>query len=46
VKRIQALKNDGAKVKGQHWGKAKTVGDVAVEAAQSAKDRLAISGGK
>jgi hypothetical protein len=44
VKRLEALKSDGAKVEGPHWGKAKTVGDVAEEAAVAAKERLMISG--
>lgn len=44
VKRLEALKTDGAKVEGSHWGKAKTVGDVAEEAAVAAKERLMISG--
>lgn len=46
VKRLEALKGDQGKVKGPHWGKAKTVGQVADEAAMSAKERLTISGGK
>jgi HEAT repeat protein len=44
VKRLEALKTDGAKVEGPHWGKSKTVGDVAEEAAVAAKERLMISG--
>ncbi len=46
VKRIAALKGDQGKIKGPHWGKVKTVGQVADEAMLSAKERLAITGGK
>ncbi|MEY4509347.1 MAG: hypothetical protein RLZZ450_1469 [Pseudomonadota bacterium] len=44
VKRIEALAGDKAGVKGPRWGKTKTVGDVASEAATAAKQRLAQPG--
>jgi hypothetical protein len=46
VKRIEALAGDKASVKGPRWGKTKTVGDVASEAATAAKQRLAQPGAK
>jgi hypothetical protein len=46
VKRIEALTGDKASVKGPRWGKTKTVGDVASEAATAAKQRLAQPGAK
>jgi hypothetical protein len=46
LKRIEALSSDKANVKGPRWGKTKTVGDVATEAAASAKQRLAQPGAK
>ncbi|MDB4975287.1 MAG: hypothetical protein JWN48_3628 [Myxococcaceae bacterium] len=46
VKRLDALSNDKASVKGPRWGKNKTVGDVATEAATAAKQRLAQPGAK
>ncbi|MDB4990190.1 MAG: hypothetical protein JWN04_5368 [Myxococcaceae bacterium] len=44
VRRLDALSNDKASVKGPRWGKTKTVGDVATEAATAAKQRLAQPG--
>jgi hypothetical protein len=46
VKRLEALGSDKASVKGPRWGKTKTVGDVAEEAATAAKQRLALPGAK
>jgi hypothetical protein len=40
VKRLDAAKADKASVKGPRWGKTKTVGEVAEEAYDSAKQRL------
>ena len=40
VKRLDEAKSDKAAVKGPRWGKTKTVGDVAGEAYESAKQRL------
>lgn len=40
VTKIAALTGDKAGVKGPRWGKSKTVGDVATDAAASAKTRL------
>jgi hypothetical protein len=40
VKRIGAMAADKAPIKGPRWGKTKTVGDVAEEAANAAKQRL------
>ncbi|MFT3925968.1 MAG: hypothetical protein QM778_25720 [Myxococcales bacterium] len=40
VKRLDAVKSDKAPVKGPRWGKTKTVGEVADEAFDSAKQRL------
>jgi hypothetical protein len=44
VKRIEALREDKGSVKGPRWGKTKTVGDAATEAATAAKQRLAQPG--
>ena len=44
VNRLNALSADKAPVKGPRWGKTKTVGDVATEAATAAKQRLATPG--
>jgi hypothetical protein len=46
IKRISGLSGDNASVKGPRWGKAKTVGDVASEAATAAKQRLGEPGAK
>jgi hypothetical protein len=46
LKRIEALRDDKASVKGPRWGKTKTVGDVATEAATAAVQRLAQPGAK
>ncbi|HEY6880092.1 MAG TPA: hypothetical protein VI299_18840 [Polyangiales bacterium] len=46
IKRIDGLSADKAAVKGPRWGKTKTVGDVAEEAATAAKQRLAEPGVK
>ena len=46
VKRIEALAADKAPIKGPRWGKTKTVGDVAEEAATAAKQRLGVPGAK
>jgi hypothetical protein len=46
VKRIEALTADKAPIKGPRWGKTKTVGDVATEAANAAKQRLGQPGAK
>ena len=44
IRRIDALSGDKSSVKGPRWGKTKTVGDVATEAATTAKQRLAQPG--
>jgi hypothetical protein len=44
AKKLQALKNDDAKTKGPRWGTLKTVGKVAEEAYDNAKQRLAVHG--
>jgi hypothetical protein len=44
VKKLDAVKADKASVKGPRWGKTKTVGEVADEAAESAKQRLSQAG--
>jgi len=46
VKRLEALRGDKASVKGPRWGKIKTVGDVATEAASAATQRLGQPGAK
>jgi hypothetical protein len=46
VSRVEALNADKASVKGPRWGKTKTVGDVATEAATAAKQRLGQPGAK
>lgn len=46
LKRIESLSGDKASVKGPRWGKIKTVGDVATDAAITAKERLAQPGAK
>jgi HEAT repeat protein len=40
VKQIEALKGEATPVKGEDWGKTKTVGEVAAEAVTGAKQRL------
>jgi hypothetical protein len=44
AKKLQALKNDDTKTKGPRWGTLKTVGKVAEEAYDNAKQRLAVHG--
>lgn len=46
VQRIAALSGDKASVKGPRWGKIKTVGDAATEAAGAATQRLGQPGAK
>jgi len=46
VQRVEALGADKAPVKGPRWGKTKTVGDVATEAAIAAKQRLGVPSAK
>jgi hypothetical protein len=44
AKKLQALKNDDTHTKGPRWGTLKTVGKVAEEAYDNAKQRLAVHG--